>query len=151
MRMCQKTQKDLQTKFLWKKQLFCLFSSEEIPHYPPHFLLTVFAFLSVHIIWACFPVGRSPLAPPGILSPDSSLSFTYFSAALLQWATASQQTVAPGRTGTVHSELDGLSLSREEIGTDHRITALTISISLPPGKPTKVSRFYRLLSVQYSS
>lgn len=42
---------------------------------------------------------------------------------------------APGQTVTVHSELDGLSLSREEIETDHHITVLSISISLPPGNP----------------
>lgn len=106
------------------------------------------ALLSVHIFWACFPVGRSPLAPPGVLSTDSSLSSTYFPAALLQCATASQQTEAPGRTGAVHSELDGLSLSREEIETDHRVTALSISISLPSGELTKVSPFHRLLSAE---
>lgn len=105
-------------------------------------------FLSVHIFWACFPVGRAPLAPPDLVSSDSSPSFTYFPAALLQCATAGLQTEAPRQTGTVHSELDGLSLSKEEIETDYRITVLTISISLPPGNPTKVSDLYRLLSTQ---
>lgn len=61
----------------------CLLSPVETPHYYPHFLLTAWGkdlsdcFLSVHIFWAFFPVGRSPLAPPDVVSPDSSLSFTY--------------------------------------------------------------------------
>lgn len=33
-------------------------------------------FLSVHIFWACFPVGRSPLAPPGV-AERSFLSVLY--------------------------------------------------------------------------
>lgn len=118
------------------------FSEERIPQ---------FAFLSVHIFWACFPVSRLPLAPPGVSSADSSLSLTYFSAALLQRATISQQTEAPRQTGAVHGELDGLSLLREEIETDHRVTVPTISISLPPGKPTIVSHLSRLLSAEYGS
>ncbi|CAB1422560.1 unnamed protein product [Pleuronectes platessa] len=63
---------------------------------------------------------RSPLAPPDVVS------FTYLPEAVLQCAAAGLQTVAPGQTGTEHSELDGLSLSREEIETDYRITVLTI-------------------------
>lgn len=91
---------------------------------------------SVHIFWAGFPVGRSPLAP----SANSS--------AVLHLLSCRQR--LRGRTGAEHGELDGLSLSREEIETDHRITAPTpphptppfhcsISISLPSGMPTKVS------------
>lgn len=93
---------------------------------------------SVHIFWAGFPVGRSPLAP----SPNSS--------AVLHLLSCRQR--LRGGTGAEHGELDGLSLSREEIETDHRITAppaplstptppfhCSISISLPSGMPTKVS------------
>lgn len=68
-----------------------------------------------------------------VVATDSFLHFTYFPAALVWYVTTSLQTVARRQTGTVHSELDGLSLSREEIETDYRITVLTISISLPPG------------------
>lgn len=38
---------------------------------------------------------------------------------------------APGRTGAERTELDGLSLSREEIGTDHLITVAAISVFAP--------------------
>lgn len=101
-------------------------------------------FLSLHAFWAFFPVGSSPLALSDVVRADSSLSFTYFPAALLRCATTSLQTVACRQTGTVHSELDGLSLSREEIETDYRITVLTISISLPPGNlATTYTDYYR--------
>lgn len=91
-------------------------------------------YLSLHIFWACFPVIRLPLALRDIVGADASLSFICSPAALLQCAATGQRTEAPG---TVHSELDGLSLSREEIETDYHITVFTISISLPPGNPTK--------------
>lgn len=135
-----------------KTALHCFLSPVETLHYYPHFLLTELGkdpsdcFLSVHIFWACFPVGRSPLAPADTARADSSLSFTYFPAALLHCATASLHIEAPGQTGSAHTELDGLSLSREESETAHRVTGLSISISLPPGKQTKVSDLYRLLS-----
>lgn len=38
---------------------------------------------------------------------------------------------APGRTGAERTELDGLSLSREEIGTDDLITVAAISVFAP--------------------
>lgn len=58
-------------------------------------------------------------------------AFTFFRAARLRCATGSQQMEAPGRTGAEHAELDGLSLSREEIGTDHLITVAAISVFAP--------------------
>lgn len=58
-------------------------------------------------------------------------AFTYFCTAQLRHATSSQQMEAPGRTGAEHTELDGLSLSREEIGTDHLITVAAISVFAP--------------------
>lgn len=58
-------------------------------------------------------------------------AFTFFCAAQLRCATGSQQMEAPGRTGTEHAELDGLSLLREEIGTDHLITVAAISVFAP--------------------
>lgn len=58
-------------------------------------------------------------------------AFTYFCTAQLRRATGSQQMEAPGRTGAERTELDGLSLSREEIGTDHLITVAAISVFAP--------------------
>lgn len=95
-----------------KKQLHCLLSPVETPHYQPHFLLTVWGkdpsdcFLSVHIFWACFPVGRSPLAPPAVVSADSSLSFTYFpcsSAPVCRWRRRRQRPADWGSQANRHS------------------------------------------------
>lgn len=58
-------------------------------------------------------------------------AFTYFCAAQLWCATGGQQMEAPRRTGAEHAELDGLSLSREEIGTEHLITVAAISVFVP--------------------
>lgn len=79
---------------------------------------------------SCFPGGRPPSAPPRAWSRFLP-AFTFFCAARLRCATGSQQMEAPGRTGAEHAELDGLSLSREEIGTDHLITVAAISVFAP--------------------
>ncbi|TNN88297.1 hypothetical protein EYF80_001513 [Liparis tanakae] len=50
--------------------------------------------------------GTSPLALPGVASPDSSLCSACFPAAPLQCATAGPQTQTLRRTGTAHGELD---------------------------------------------
>lgn len=69
------------------------------------------------------PGGRPPSAPPRAWSAASCPP--------LPSSTGSQQMEAPGRTGTEHAELDGLSLLREEIGTDHLITVAAISVFAP--------------------
>lgn len=103
----------------------------------------------------------SPAPPPPLLSADSIQGVltrrptahlgppipcpaSYL--LLLRRATGSQQMEAPGQTGAEHAELDGLSLSREEIGTDHLITVAAISVfSLPPGMPTIPSHFSQIV------
>lgn len=78
-----------------------------------------------------------PLALRDMVSAEASLSFICSPAALLQCATTGHSAEAPGQTVTVHTELDRLSASREEIETDYRITVFSISISLPPGNSIK--------------
>lgn len=125
--------------------------SAELPHcHSSHFLLTAWG----QDLFVCLPVcthilGVLPsqhLAPPCVLSviPPCLLPTSLQLCSSVP-PPASRRRL-PKQTGTVHSEPEVLSLSRDEIKTDHRITVLTISISLPPGKPTKVFHFDRLLS-----
>lgn len=88
--------------------------------------------------------GILPRRPTGPLAQPIPCPAFYL--LLLRRATGSQQMEAPGRTGAEHAELDGLSLSREEIGTDHLITVAAISVfSLPPGMPTIPSHFSQIV------
>lgn len=136
---------------LQEKRLHRLLSPVETLCCHIHILLTLQgkdpsdSYLSVHIFWACFP------ERPWHRHKQWCLPVLYLlSCSFALVCHHELKTEAPGQTGTVHSELDRLSLSREEIETDYRITVITITISLPPGNPAKVSDLYRLLSAEDS-
>lgn len=74
---------------------------------------------------------RSPLAPPRALSADSCLPLPTSEQLSSGLPPAASRWRLPGETGAEHTELDGLSLSREEIGTDHHITVAAISVFAP--------------------
>ena len=141
--------------FSEKMRLHCLLSPVETPHCHPHFLLTVWEKRSLGLFSICTHIlgvlpSQQITLGTGLRSKGWFLPVLYLlPCSSAPVCPAGLQTEAPRQTGTVHIELDGLSLSREEIETDYRITVLTISISLPPGNTTKVSDLYRLLSAEY--
>lgn len=109
-------------------------------------------FLSVHIFWACFPVGRSPLAPPGV-AERSFLSVLY----LLPCSSAPVCHCQPadwGSRANRHSTqwtrriifVEGRDRDRSSHNSPHH------QYFIPSRElDKKVSYLHRLLSAEYSA